>query len=96
MESISGRDFKGERVVLDGKSFRECRFLSCILVFEGTEVFALADCSVSDDTVFALTDAAQLTLQRIHAMLHSNGWVADIAKNLLEILKTPPGVESPR
>jgi len=96
MEAVSGKEFNGERIVLDGKSFNQCRFLSCVLVFEGSEVFVLTDCSVSDDTVFSLAAAAQLTLQRIHAMLHSNGWAADVAKNLLEILKTPPVFETPQ
>jgi hypothetical protein len=90
MDEVSGKEFNGERIVLDGKSFTKCRFLSCALIFEGTDIFVLTDCSVSNDTLFSLGGPAQTTMQRIHAMLHSTGWAADVAKNLLEILKTPP------
>ena len=93
MEAVSDKEFNGERIVLDGKSFTRCRFLSCALVFEGTDIFMLSDCAVSNDTLFSLSGPAQLTMQRVHAMLHSTGWAAEVAKNLLEILKTPPVFE---
>lgn len=96
MEAVSDKEFNGERIVLDGKSFTNCRFLSCTLVFEGGDVFVLTDCAVSNDTLFTLSGAAQVTMQRIHAMLHSTGWATDVAKNILEILKTPPVFATPQ
>ena len=94
MEAVSDKEFSGERILLDGKSFTNCRFLACVLVFEGSDIFVFTDCSMRSDTMFSLGGAAQITMQRLHAMLHSTGWAADVAKNLLEILKTPPVFET--
>jgi len=42
-ETIAGKHYFNERVVLDGKSFKDCYFTNVTFVFNGTKPFSLTD-----------------------------------------------------
>ena len=67
LEQIENRRFgPGERVELDGKSFINCEFIGCQVVYGGGDVFWEG---VSwNDCEFTFVGAANHTIQVLHAI----------------------------
>ena len=66
-ERVQGREFTGERLVIDGKHFEDCRFESCTLVFEGGVAPNFVRCEFAAPQ-FAFTEAAKNTVQLMSAI----------------------------
>lgn len=60
-KTISGRHFVSERVTVDGRSFADCRFSGCRLVYAGGEPPAIRGCAF-DDCRWEFADGAARTL----------------------------------
>ena len=62
--------FKNERIELHGKSFHNCTFENCELVFDGDRPPTLKDNSFVD-TIFVFTGAATRTLYLLSNIYHA-------------------------
>lgn len=72
METIANANFRGERVVVDGKRFQRCSFENTTLVFAGDTLPAFVDCQFADVTL-QFDGAAARTLRFISG-LHKGGF----------------------
>jgi hypothetical protein len=62
--------FSGERIELHGKSFHDCTFEGCELVFDGDRPPTMRD-NRYVDTVFVFTGAATRTLYMLSNIFHA-------------------------
>ena len=90
MKLIKNKDHNGQRVVLDGRNFVECRFINCTLVLEGTALFQMDRCSIADDCKFTVEGGAKLGLDALKLMLHGGGWLSEVANAVLEKAREAP------
>jgi hypothetical protein len=90
MKLVSGKSFKGQRVVLDGKVFEKCHFAECRLIIEGDNVFEMQDCKIEDDCELAVEGRGRVILHVLKLMLHSGGWMSRVADNVLHTVRQPP------
>jgi len=90
MKLIKNKDYNGQRVVLDGRNFVECRFINCTLVLEGTALFQMDKCSIAEDCKFAVESGAKLGLDALKLMLHGGGWLSQVADAVLNKTREPP------
>jgi hypothetical protein len=90
MKLMSKRDYKGQRVVLDGRNFVECKFTDCTLVIEGSSLFQMDRCVISDDCRFAVEGPGKLALDSLKLMLHGGGWLSQVAQAVLDKVREPP------
>ena len=90
MKLINKRDHVGQRVVLDGRNFVECKFTNCILVLEGSALFQMDRCVISDDCRFAVEGGAKLGLDALKLMLHGGGWLSQVADAVLNKTREAP------
>lgn len=66
-EDVRGREFSGERVVLDGKHFEDCSFDTCQLVYRGGTPPNFVRCDFAAPQ-FVFQGAAQSTVQLMSAI----------------------------
>jgi len=66
-EEVYDQRFAGERVVLDGKHFEDCRFDTCTLVYRGGAPPNFVRCDFATPR-FVFEDAAQNTVQLMSAI----------------------------
>ena len=90
MKLVSGKSFKGQRVVLDGKVFEKCHFAECRLIIEGDNIFEMQDCKIEEDCELAVEGRGRVILHVLKLMLHSGGWLSRVADNVLYTVKQPP------
>lgn len=90
MKLISKREHTGQRVVLDGRNFVECKFTNCTLVLEGDALFQMDRCVISDDCRFAVEGAAKNCLDALKLMLHGGGWLSQVADAVLTKTREAP------
>lgn len=64
IESVSGKNFGTERVILDGKRFENCTFHNTELIFEGTKPYSLIGCKLTNPT-FSLAKYSALSTQML-------------------------------
>lgn len=83
MKLVKSREYAAQRVRLDGRHFVECRFTNCTLVLEGSALFQMDRCVISDDCRFAVEGAAKNTLSALRLMLHGGGWLSQVADAVL-------------
>lgn len=95
MKLISKREHNGQRVVLDGRNFVECKFTNCTLVLEGTALFQMDRCHISDDCRFAVEGGAKLGLDALKLMLHGGGWLSQVADAVLNKTREAPRYIAP-
>ena len=68
--SMSNQSFKDERIELHGKSFHNCTFENCELIFDGDRPPTLKDNHFTDST-FVFTGAATRTLYLLSNIYHA-------------------------
>jgi hypothetical protein len=90
MKLIKNREHNGQRVVLDGRNFVECTFTNCTLVLEGSALFQMDRCTISDDCRFAVEGGAKLGLDALKLMLHGGGWLSQVADAVLNKTREAP------
>jgi hypothetical protein len=90
MKLIKNREHKGQRVVLDGRNFIECTFTDCTLVLEGSALFQMDRCNISDDCRFAVEGGAKVGLDALKLMLHGGGWLSHVADAVLNKTREAP------
>ncbi|MGD9842186.1 MAG: hypothetical protein AB7F79_09310 [Steroidobacteraceae bacterium] len=90
MKLISKREYTGQRVVLDGRNFVECKFTNCTLVLEGSALFQMDRCSINDDCRFAVERDAKNALDALKLMLHGGGWLSQVADAVLNKTREAP------
>jgi hypothetical protein len=90
MKLVSGKSFKGQRVVLDGKVFEKCQFDDCRLIIEGDNVFEMQDCNIAENCELAVEGRGRVILHVLKLMLHSGGWLSRVADNVLYTVRQPP------
>ena len=94
MKLIKQHDYVGQRVVLDGRSFVECRFSNCVLVLEGDGLFQMDRCQIADDCRFAVEGGAKVCLDGQQKLMYQSdgGWLAvsKWANALLTQNRAPP------
>ena len=95
MKLIKNREYTGQRVVLDGRNFIECKFTNCILVLEGSALFQMDRCSISEDCRFAVEGGAKLGLDALKLMLHGGGWLSQVADAVLTKTREAPRFVKP-
>jgi hypothetical protein len=95
MKLINKREHKGQRVVLDGRNFVECTFTNCTLVLEGTALFQMDRCAISDDCRFAVEGGAKNGLDSLKLMLHGGGWLSQVADAVLNKTREAPRFVTP-
>jgi len=69
---IKGKVFKNETIILDGKTFVGCTFHSCELVYQGSLVVGLVECSFHD-VKWSFADAAARTINFLAELYHGAG-----------------------
>lgn len=67
MIPVIEQTFNGVTVNMDGNAFDRCQFANCTLVYSGGEIPSMQNCSL-DGCRWNFTDAAQRTLQFLHAL----------------------------
>lgn len=90
MKLINKREHTGQRVVLDGRNFVECKFTNCTLVIEGGGLFQMDRCVISDDCRFAVEGPAKICLDSLKLMLHGGGWLSQVADAVLTKTREAP------
>lgn len=65
-----GKTFRNARIDLHGKTFHNCSFEHCELVYDGDRPLTLKDNEFTD-TTFVFTDAATRTLYLLSNIYHS-------------------------
>lgn len=90
MKLINKRTFTGQRVMLDGKNFIECKFTHCTLVIEGKSLFQMDRSLIDDDCKFAVEGQGKIALDSLKLMLHGGGWLANVANAVLQKVREPP------
>lgn len=95
MKLINKREHTGQRVVLDGRNFVECKFTNCTLVIEGGALFQMDRCVISDDCRFAVEGAAKNCLDSLKLMLHGGGWLSQVADAVLTKTREAPRFVTP-
>jgi hypothetical protein len=90
MKLINKHNFVGQRVLLDGKNFVECKFTNCNLVIEGKAIFQMDRSIIDDDCKFSVEGAAKIGLDSIKLMLHGGGWLSQVADAVLNRVREPP------
>ena len=64
---VRNQDFSGERILLDGKHFEDCRFDTCTLVYRGGVPPNFVRCDFAAPR-FMFKEAAQSTIQLMSAI----------------------------
>ncbi len=95
MKLIKNREHTGQRVVLDGRNFIECKFNNCTLVIEGGGLFQMDRCTISEDCRFAVEGAAKNCLDALKLMLHGGGWLSEVADAVLNKTREAPRFINP-
>jgi hypothetical protein len=90
MKLIKQHDYVGQRVVLDGRNFVECRFSNCVLVLEGEGLFQMDRCQIADDCRFAVEGGAKVCLDALKLMLYGGGWLSQVADAVLNKTREAP------
>src|SRR5690349_9470555 len=90
MKLIKQHDYVGQRVVLDGRNFVECRFTNCLLVLEGDALFQMDRCQIADDCRFTVEGGAKVCLDALKLMLYGGGWLSQVAEAVLTKTREPP------
>jgi hypothetical protein len=68
----TGQTFKGLKIVLDGGTFKNCKFDECTLIFGGLLPITLDGCTLAATCKWEFSGAAKETLMFLKAM-HAGG-----------------------
>jgi hypothetical protein len=90
MKTFRGRTFNGQRVLLDGKQFIECKFINCTLVIEGKSLFQMEQSNIDPDCKLAVEGDGKNMLDMLKLMLYGGGWLAEVADAVLNKVREPP------
>jgi hypothetical protein len=80
--------FKNAIVHVDGKSYRECRFERCQLVYSGGELPSLVDCEFLRCR-WTLEGAGARTLRLMKAMVERGGSMRELVERSLGLTARP-------
>lgn len=72
MAKLSGSQFQGQTVVLDGNDYADCRFENCTIVFRGETLPELKNCDFHECN-FRFEDAADRTIAFMKGIYHGLG-----------------------
>jgi hypothetical protein len=81
------RQFKGQTIVIDGKTFDGVKFTDCTLVYRGGQPPNLIRCTFSG-VRFVFDDAAGRTLALMRHLYH--GGFRPVVENTIANIRTPP------
>ena len=87
--SMSNQSFKDERIELHGKSFHNCTFENCELIFDGDRPPTLKDNHFTDST-FVFTGAATRTLYLLSNIYHAGDGGKEVINKLLPTFAIAP------
>jgi hypothetical protein len=74
MARHEGRSFQGERVLIEGNEYIDCRFENCVMVFSGgDEKSLISRCGFGSGVMWTFEGPAQRTIQFLAAMYHGIG-----------------------
>ena len=73
--------FKDQRVELDGKTFHDCEFTNCELVFSGDRPPTFSD-NRYIDTVFVMTGHATRTMYLLSNIYHAGAGGKQVVENI--------------
>jgi hypothetical protein len=90
MKTVRGKTFNGQRVVLDGKAYFDCHFVNSTLIVEGNGLFEMQNCKIEEDCRLSVEGPGQVLLHTLKLMLHSGGWMSQVANNVLHTVRQPP------
>ncbi|CAL6700421.1 TPA: hypothetical protein ACNEGM_000210 [Escherichia coli] len=80
MSKIVGKTYENQKVILDGKTYEECSFVSCSIVYTGTGSIGLVNNTFIDCT-WSFEGAAANTLQFLSVIYSDMG---DFGRELVE------------
>ena len=89
-ETVSNREFAGERLIIDGKHFEDCTFETCTLVFRGGTPPNFVRCDFAAPQ-FAFEAAAKNTVQLMSAI--HNGIDPRIIERTFDVIRDGFGDE---
>jgi hypothetical protein len=84
---MAGRQFKDQTIVVDGKTFKEAKFIDCTLVYKGGQPPNLVHCTFHG-VRFVFDDAAGRTLDYMRHLYH--GGFRPVVENTIDNIRTPP------
>ena len=84
--NFSGETFSNERIELHGKSFRNCTFNNCELVYDGDRSPTFKD-NQFIDTKFVFSGAAVRTLYFLENMYHAGEGGKEVIDNTFANIK---------
>jgi len=85
----TGDSFADGDVTVDGNRYARCTFARCRLTYRGGEIPAFDDCDMIGCT-WHFADAAERTLQMLHAIYHGlGGGGRPIVEAVFESIRTP-------
>lgn len=56
------QQFNGQKIVVDGNTFRRCIFTNCQLVFKGTSPFNMEGCTIRESTIWQFEGPSMQTI----------------------------------
>ena len=77
---FSDKNFKDEKIRMDGNSFVQCRFENCVMEYGGGPPPTMVSCNISK-CQWSFTDAASNTVTFMSAIYHGMG---DGGRELIE------------
>jgi hypothetical protein len=86
VDSVRDRNFTKEAVVLDGKTFVNCRFEDCELIYSGGRPFLFENTS-ADECTLSFVGRAENTVQTL-AMMHRFG-MQPFVEDMFEFIRSP-------
>jgi hypothetical protein len=86
VDSVRDRNYTKEAVVLDGKTFVNCRFLNCELIYSGGRPFTFEN-STADECTLSFVGRAENTVQTL-AMMHRFG-MQQFVEDMFEFIRSP-------
>jgi len=86
VDCVRDRNFTREAVVLDGKTFVNCRFEGCELIYSGGRPFVFKN-TTADECTMSFVGRAENTVQTL-AMMHRFGMQAFV-DDMFDFIRNP-------
>jgi hypothetical protein len=80
--------FMNQTVVLDGHAFNNCKFVSCVIVYNGTHVTQMVNPSFFEENKWSLEGPAKRTLQFLQALHTEGGYMKDMVDLLVNKIRS--------
>jgi hypothetical protein len=88
MASFEGETFSGQRIVLDGNAYRNCRFEQCEIIITATASKTVVDCNFVNCR-WDFDGPARTTIQDLIKLYQMPG-MAPVIENLFNIIRKGP------